>query len=182
MALFRRIDTIARRPEQVLRAYQFLRSAAGTLVYQHVVRGMHRLISQAGDAIFRPDMLNLYKFQHARWRLSQTMKTRLVLSIALCGIPYLQFPRGRILNQPVRPDLACPSLLLFAQAVSSWCPPASPIMPNCSAARYAPNATVAMPRPGKEPLKRLKREKGPVYRHCSLSEVSMRCIHFLAVL
>jgi len=31
-----------------------------------------------------------------------------------------------------------------------------------------PNATVAMPRPGKEPLKRLKRVKGPVYRHCSL--------------
>ena len=25
-----------------------------------------------------------------------------------------------------------------------------------------------MPRPGKEPLKRLKRVKGPVYRHCSL--------------
>jgi hypothetical protein len=27
---------------------------------------------------------------------------------------------------------------------------------------------VAIPRPGKEPLKRWKRVKGPVYRHCSL--------------
>jgi hypothetical protein len=30
-----------------------------------------------------------------------------------------------------------------------------------------------MPRPGKEPLKRLKRVKGPVYRHCSLPSISI---------
>jgi hypothetical protein len=50
---------------------------------------------------------------------------------------------------------------------SSWCPPSS-LKNSCSATRYPANATVAMPRPGKEPLKRLKRVKGPVYRHCSL--------------
>lgn len=35
--------------------------------------------------------------------------------------------------------------------------------------QYAAKATVAMPKPGKLPLNRFNRVKGPVYRHASLS-------------
>jgi hypothetical protein len=34
--------------------------------------------------------------------------------------------------------------------------------------QYAAKATVAMPKPGKLPLNRFHRVKGPVYRHASL--------------
>lgn len=92
----------------------------------------------------------------------------------LHGNAYIQFPRPCKPNHPIRPNCNVLFFCFFcynppsaSYISSSWCPPSS-LKKSCSATRYPANATVAMPRPGKEPLKRLKRVKGPVYRHCSL--------------
>jgi hypothetical protein len=46
--------------------------------------------------------------------------------------------------------------------------------------QYAANATVAMPNPGKLPLNRLNRVKGPEYRHASLFQKISKLIRVSA--
>jgi hypothetical protein len=47
--------------------------------------------------------------------------------------------------------------------------------------QYAANTTVAMPKPGKLPLNRLNRVKGPVYRHASLFPEGQQTIPYISI-
>lgn len=60
-----------------------------------------------------------------------------------------------------------------SQCFSSWCSWWVSGKKRASTTTYPANATVAMPRPGKAPLRRFHRVKGPVYRQASLRGFSI---------